>query len=499
MIKRLAYLLIPIAMFIVFVAPYVKGAFGGYHEYITAHVMIALENLSLQGAINHRFRIIQSYPNESDKHIRWVTVRQMSSDGVGYYTTYPPMAVIYPYAVFNLLSIPFNEVAIRLFNLINSLVSAGFLFALILMIVPKYQVIMGIIGVFLYLFGYHNPWFFVKVYSWDTLFYYLLIIATYFFVLLISTSKKIPNAWLQFAFGITTAFTVYTEYQGIFFSFGAVIFCLLFRRQIPAWVATVVIAFVATVMPLAAVIVQYGSINGVQELWSVMYHKAFNEYGTFGSCEGGCEVTRLLLFYAKNYWFHLILLLFFGLALRIKTKLSVFYQLDTRQKATLFVMFVPIVLHHALLLRDIFYHDFASIKFSVFAAAGVAILLSKLAVYITRHSLLLIGVFICVMTVIISWVSLQKRITPGYTEYTARYSAIGSIIRSTASVNEAVFIAGVPLVNPQITYYAKRNITKVDTEAQATDILRDRNLRNGVLYIFDDAATLVEAKRIRLK
>lgn len=92
LLKRNKSLLFVIILFICSIylrLPHLNRHLSDSHEWGTATSMIALENLNVQGALKHKFCIIQTYPREADKYIQNQGFHFFNYEGYGYYTSFP--------------------------------------------------------------------------------------------------------------------------------------------------------------------------------------------------------------------------------------------------------------------------------------------------------------------------------------------------------------------------------------------------------------------------
>jgi hypothetical protein len=59
---------------------------------------------------------------------------------------------------------------------------------------------------------------------------------------------------------------------------------------------------------------------------------------------------------------------------------------------------------------------------------------------------------------------------------------LGKEIKNTSTFDTVVFAMGNAVIDPQLMYYAKRNIKEVNNKEEAIQFLRSRNLSRGIIY-----------------
>jgi hypothetical protein len=99
-------------------------------EWLTANVVRFLQIWSQEGAIKNRFCFNSNYPNPADKNIQNHSHDAYYKDRNGnyYYVSYPPFALIAPYAAFKLFGIYPDVIPLRIFGLFVHFLTALFVF-----------------------------------------------------------------------------------------------------------------------------------------------------------------------------------------------------------------------------------------------------------------------------------------------------------------------------------------------------------------------------------
>jgi hypothetical protein len=238
--------------------PHLNSYLGEQHEWITAHSLIALENLKNYPSKKHLFRLISTYPKSVNYHITdWVIVRIMDKEGVGYYTSYPPFAIILPHLVFSLLKIQANVVNIQSFNMFMHFIGSIFVFLTVYHLSLKKKLFASTFATSVYIFNTASLWFYSATYSWDILWYQLLTINLFIMSRLLTDEK---NKKLHCLFVIMTALLVYTELQSLFFISSAILLLFIFKH--PKKIKFLKILTLSSILPLTIYVIQNSLISG---------------------------------------------------------------------------------------------------------------------------------------------------------------------------------------------------------------------------------------------
>ncbi|MCH7951723.1 hypothetical protein IH980_03235 [Patescibacteria group bacterium] len=216
--------------------PNMNRRLGDDHEWLTAQSLIALENLRSQGALKHRFRILQTYPEETNRFVWDATTRLLSPDGKGYYITFPPFSIIFAYSIFEFLQLEISVLNLQLLNILLHFIAALFVYLLLYDILPRNnRVIPSVVGSATFILMAPNLWFFSNTYSWDIIWHYFWIVGLFIFQKTIksieSDSRENLNVYMG-ALALINFLTIYSEYQGLFFSLSILIFSAVrFKRS----------------------------------------------------------------------------------------------------------------------------------------------------------------------------------------------------------------------------------------------------------------------------
>ena len=234
---------------------------GDDHEWLTAQSLIALENLRSQGALKHRFRILQTYPEETNRFVWDATTRLLSPDGKGYYITFPPFSIIFAYSIFEFLQLEISVLNLQLLNILLHFIAALFVYMLLYDILPRNnRVIPSVVGSATFILMAPNLWFFSNTYSWDIIWHYFWIVGLFIFQKTIksieSDSRENLNVYMG-ALALINFLTIYSEYQGLFFSLSILIFSAVRFKRSKLYRRLFYVIFFSTTSVMLLVLAQY--------------------------------------------------------------------------------------------------------------------------------------------------------------------------------------------------------------------------------------------------
>lgn len=488
-ISKTIGILFVIVLFCISVAirsPITGRSFGDQHEWATAHTLIALEILQSEGAIRNAFRNIQTYPGENNKEIKWVTTRIMDTQGISYYTSYPPFALILAYSIFNTLSIPFTIRSIEMLNMILHGISAVALYLLLYeMLNSKGKQLYALVGVAYYLFLPLHLWFFHKVYSWDIVWHYFWVAELYIAYTLFKTfdahkdQKSLKHIYLL---GILNFITIFTEYQGVYFSIGLCVFAYAKSQRDKRYIAVISAIGVSTILSLALTFLQHVTISGLLPFLQVVYHKLFVQYGTLSAFSRASELSNIVT-HLSTYFLHLLVLSVVLLCLVYVNRRTFVWYEHKINRSFILILFTSVVLHLLLFLPDHIEHEFTLLKLSIIISIVLPFLLSRFDSFFAPHNTSYrIITFLLVTQSIIASVGIY------YREYARqpnqnRYKVLGGQVRDLLSESEVGFINERKCLNPQLIYFTKRNLAYAKSASRAAEWLARHKRNNGKLFI----------------
>lgn len=477
--------------------PNINRPLSKHHEFVTAISLQVINIWQMDGAAKYNFNPVMTYPGTANKYINKyasTTGKMVDVKGNYYYVSHPPFAYILPYLVFQLLHAKATVIAIEVFHLVINFISALFIYLIIcnLQFRKPFEKInwSGICGFSVYLFSAGVLWFQCNTYMSDMLVHLFFLAASYYF-LQISANEKAIIKYLFF-YAVSLFLMIYTSWLGIFFAVSIILYSVIILRKRIFSVINLITAFVS-ILAITLFIYQYSLINGLGNYRDQMSDRLKTRSGWSESSSLFAEVKNFinaLLTILKNYgtsYLPFILLLgFFIYWLAEKRQLTL--KISRRNFLFAWVSILPIVLLHAFLL-DYSGHDFVSLYGSLFLSVAIALAFervrkNKLLSNTTLRLLLFLSIFSSV--VIYYYINRPGKFSLKGDEYSVS-KQLGLEIKNTASYDAVVFTIGTAEMDPQLMYYAERNIKEIKTKKEAFDFLKIRNIKHGFIYYSSNA------------
>lgn len=482
-------LLIVIAAFLVSVAvrwPQLNRPLSAHHEFCTAFTLIALTNWYEDGFTAHhgvpsggfvREGAALMPPEQFTRNERAINL---------YYFSHPPLAYDLPYLVFSVLGVAPNVIGLQVFNLFFHLVTAIALFFAAREIGPAANNSRApLFAAVLYLFMPAPLWFHSNVYMSDMFVQNFWVLHLVFAMRIFHAKGGIPPR-LLLLFGGTLFLTVYTSWLGVFAAITAVLLALWTWRKDPApkWFAVSFVSVCAVMLALGLTAWRYLQVIDAQALLT-HFAARFAVRGTFAMPNGPWPLLRELITNYRMGFLPALLLLVILMIVRFRRITS---SMNDLPGLPLFIALtgVPVLLDHALLLQYA-EHDFAALKAGPLLCGLAGVALASLPERWGSGAL----VATCLAGVLYFY-----RINPLPGMDGGRYAVemeLGNAIAKEAAADEVVFCIGVS-TEPQVVWYAHRNVLGVGSVEQASEFLRGRGLKHGV--VFHTAEGVVSAERI---
>lgn len=498
--KKNIFLLAIIIVFFLFSAsyllrkPYLNSFLEEQHEWITAHSLIALENLKNYPAHKHLFRLISTYPNQVNYHITdWVIVRIMDKEGVGYYTSYPPFAIILPHLIFSLLKIKINVENIQNFNMFVHFLGSIFIFLSVYHLSIKKKFFSSTLATVAYIFNTASLWFYSATYSWDILWYQLLVINLFIMSRLLTTKK---NKKLYYLFVILTMLLVYTELQSLFFIFSVVLLLFVFNH--PQKFKFLKILTLSSIPPLLIYIIQNSLISGPKKFLSTIFMK-FSQYSSLNLQFLNVQEQTIYLNRYKLLLIPIVVLFLIVLFLNILSKKKKINKIFNNQQIIIFLIPLLIFLIHTILMfPDVIVHEFASLTIAISLSYGIGFLISNLNYKKTLKKIFVNSLIVLSASIFIYFSLINFKIYAGEGTNSYRYDLSQEIIQNL-NEDEVLFFASQDIVHPQITYFTKRNFTMVNSSSEARLILEKLGLKKGKIFTLNEWGNIVDIEKVILE
>jgi hypothetical protein len=472
----------------------------------TAQAMITLINWDTQGALSHRFCLLQSFRLEGDKYVFNLGMRLMDGSGNGYYISRPPFSIMFAYILFKAFSIRLEVLNLQILNLIAHLITALFVYQILRIGLAAHpsKDAAALVGSIFFIFLAPNLWFFSTFYSWDTFWVYLWVIGLYQVVKLFQQISEGKASRLSlFGLGVVNFFLVYSEYQGVLYSLSVILVALTriksseyYKRVIGRLVLTSVVAILIS-------FTQYSSIDGLGSFIQAFLHRGYSRSLLAAR-------PRDVLIIGKHYWealgvvlVPLALMALIWLRLRSKQILIRF----TRAELTLlFLAMFPVAVHHILFLEFTGLFRQAILQSTPVLAIIMAMLLSK-TVFLRPEGT--VGMkYLIIVLVIASLIGSVYTYRSYYAQYYAQsrdpegFYLLGETIRSNAKDTEVVFAIGESprvKIRPPVIYYSRRNIQEVRDLKDARVWLERHGRSEGIVFFVKTNFRIDHFERIRAR
>lgn len=473
--------------------PLLDRPLSKHHEFCTALSLRIMQIWYDNGIEKYGFNPVMTYDNEADKFINNhanATGKMLDAEGNYYYVSHPPFAYYFPYFVFKMLRIRPDVLPLQILNLAFHFVSGLFIYFIVCLLsfnrARSYPYRSAIVAFVVYIFLPPTMWFQSNVYMSDMAVHLLFIIGVYTSLKMIIRQKFTSLKYIFF-YCVTLALMIYTSWLGVFFAFGVLVYSLLHVRSNKGFKVLVWTTLLITMVMLQLIVYQYSQINGTMAYLTEM----INRYAMRGSVEPTDQgLLRFMFSYIKmiltviyNYIIHYLIiygliLFFFWLAIS-RRKLKIVFSENGYRFIWLSVM--PVLLMHVFFL-NYSVHDFTVLYFSLFFSVLIGVLYDKIkksgTIPLFRMQL---GITAVVFIMIGQFYFLNPPAFLKSDDRVTYYKHWGEQIKKESSPDEVVF-ADVEDAEPQMVFYAGRNIRKASTLAEASDFLKERGIKKGIWF-----------------
>lgn len=467
--RHLLWLLLAFVVSVGVRLPQLDRPLSAHHELCTALVLIILHNWQTDGFVHHHGAPAISFSGPADLIPPGYTDAPALHEGVLYYLSHPPLAYDLPYLVFTLTGTEANVLGLQVFNLAFHLLTALALYLIVRELLPKGSASPApLLAGVLYLFMPAPLWFHSNVYMSD-MFVQNAWVWHILVVLRMYRSKTVGWKW-PLLVGITLFVTTIISWPGVWA--GVVLFFVAllrwWRSRSAQEVRIMEAAVLGVGLALGYTAWRWLQVVDMEHLLAYFTGRYAERGVTMGG--GAWHALRdLLTGYRTGYLPVIILALAFVVLRRERmTGGLVGWQLFVVVAA------VPVLLDHALLLQYSG-HDFAALKGGVLlcALAGLG------AAGIQRKWSMPLIIATCIAGVLYFY---RTNPMPGHDN--ARYAQerdLGLSIREEALPNETVFVHGFA-AEPQVQWYAKRTIFRVESREKAKELLHAQANAAGVFF-----------------
>jgi len=486
-IKRTFPLLFGIFLISVVVRlPELNRPLSKHHEFCTAISLRIMQIWYDNGIEKYNYNPVMTFNNPADKYINNnanATGKMIDSAGNYYYVSHPPFAYYFPFFIFRTLNIRPDVLPLQLLNLLFHFISGLFVYFMVCLLsfnrarsLPYRPAVVAFV---IYTFLPVTMWFQGNVYMSDMAIHLLFIIGVYTALKMIIRQKFYSPKYI-FLYTLCLALMLYTSWLGVFFAVGILVYSLLHVRSIKGFSVLIWTTIITSIIMLRLIVYQYSQINGLESYLIEM----FNRYTLRGSLEGTDQglfhfmfaylwLLKTLLY---NYVIHYIVIyviigLFVYLAASRKKLKIVFSENGYR---FIWLSVLPVLLLHFFFL-NYSVQDFTVLYASLFFSVLLGILYDKVkksgAVPIRVMQL---GVVITVSLFICQYHAMNFLVRDD------SYSR-GVEIAKAAGKDDVVFWPYQD-IEPQLVFYAQRNVRYAVSEKEAQAFLIQRGLKHGLYF-----------------
>lgn len=487
--------------------PYINRPLSTNYEWVTAHTLVTLQIWEEEGAFAHRFNPIYTFTNPNDHFIKCPISGISDEVGNYYYVSYPPFAFIFAHTVFNLLGVYPNVLALESLNLTLHFVCAWLIYLILnnLTNAKERLSLPALVGTSIYIFAPLSLWHHSNVYFSDILVQTIFLLGIYLSHFFCFKKGKKVN-FIKASLFIVLYLMAYTEWIGFLFAGCLFLVGILFRKQVWEPRSLMFLAFASATLAGLTVLLQYSSINGLQNFIDTAINRYTERSGHTGNHQFYQLDSHLFLanLYLRNYFPQFVIIGFSSfLLLILKARFKGMFRVD--EQIVLFLALAPSLLHHLLLFEFTLVHDMALVKTCVFLSLLTGLLLDRINQETIKISSITFKVIpyvvVACMLVLSTYLYNAHVIEPeGFS-----FKQLGNQIKENATPEDTVFfkttrtlgdfIIAAPenfVIAPQIQYYAGRCIQVVPNLEAAKSHLETYNKPKGVVFTIENPKYLIE-------
>ncbi len=457
-----------------------------HHEFCTAITLIPLQNWYKNGAATYHYSPSVSYDGAANLHIENLTAYPVEENGRYYYLSHPPLVYLLPHAIFSTLRIPPSPLGLQLINLFFHLLSCIFIYKIILLLTGEtdfsYRALTGFL---VYLLAPVCLWFHGNVFMADMFVSNVLIAGLYVALLVFRTSTQSHFISLTALLGLLIFATIYTEWIGNFFAFGVFVLAILKIRKEWRYSWVVLTSVLAVLSGLGLIFWQYSSIAGFETYLAYFEHRffargftRFTDEGTFSFLY---KYAKLLKGILKHYAIGFLPVLLLGgmLFYQFSRTSSSLLSMKPQVKNFLWLAGFPILMHQLIFIEYTVVHDFAVLKGGILIAVGLGYWGVDLTSFRKPVGIAMIATFLlCIGQYY--FINRPGEINQNGDRYDMMMK-LGEAIKENTTDDEVIFLNGYK-PEPQVMYYAGRNMLRATDIATARKILAEREAQKGVLF-----------------
>ncbi len=497
--KTFPFLLLAFMLSVVLRLPQLGRPLSKHHEFCTAVSLRILQNWWDEGIEKFNYLPATNFAKDADKFINNfgnATGSVVDAAGNYYYISHPPLAYYVPYAFFKIIDVRPDVIPLQLFNMLLHFLSAVFVYFIVCLLsfnrARSHLHVPSFVAFLFYLFAPATLWFQGNVYMSDMAVQLPFVIGVYVVLKMIIRQKFYVPKYIFF-YSLVLFSMIYTSWLGVFFAIAVIVYSLLHTRASKGFSMLILLTIGVLFLTLRLIIYQYSSIAGL----SALLTESIDRYlvrGSLGNLQDGFfGFVGSYLFFLKNliynyllnyFFFYLIIAGFIGFVFS-RHKLKITFSENGYRFMWLSVL--PIGLLHLLFL-NYSEHDFTVLYASLFFSVLCGIFYDKIKKSAAVSNQRLNLVFGISLLLLIIHFTISNM--PGPKNYKGeRYDTDklkGEYIAQQAKVDEVVFMLEKP--EPQLLFYAQRNIKVINDANQAMTFLQQRKIASGRIFSLNNGS-----------
>ena len=467
-------LLITLSLFFLTVIlrlPNLNRPLSKHHEFNTAFFLIPMEIWYETSGSNYNFSPVLNYQNKGDKGINNFTGEDTERNGDFYYLSFGAGSYVIPYFFLSFFGGP-SILGLQIFSLFVHLLCALVLIKIAHWFLEEnklntsYSVISGVV----YLFLPATLWFHGNGYTHHSLVVLFFLLSVFYALKLSKNESDKRNVVFLFIF---LFLTIYTEWIGCFLAFFILIFALLKRNE--NYRLVIFICILSVLFGVGLITFQFSQAVGFDKFIFYLRERFFVRSNlNVNSISYVSFILKWGFWYLVGYGSLIFLILFLVLKM---TFTKSWVKIDKR----IWLLGLPILLHHLIFSDFLFSHDYSVLIDSTFFSLLLVLLFSNSQFSKDNFKKNVVLFLLFLASSVVTYYFINR---PGmYSQRGEKYSSfkeIGEFINKNTQKEEVVFIENLPdLPNPQVVYYAKRNFYSVKNTKEMEKIIKNKKVKNA--------------------
>lgn len=469
--------------------PLLDRPLSKHHEFCTAVSLRVLQAWYDEGIENFHYNPVMNYSAPTDKFINNhanTTGKMVDANGNFYYVSHPPFAYYVPFYAFKILHIRPDVLPLQVFNLVLNLISALFIYFTVCLLsfnrARSLPYRPALVAYAIYLFLPATLWFQGNVYMSDMAVHTLYIIGVYIALKMIIRQKFYSPKYIGF-YVLALGLMIYASWLGVFFAAGVLVYSLLHVHDNKGFRVLIWSTILVGILMLRTIVYQYAQINGPGAYLSEMISR-YMVRGSLAETQSGLlhfvfgylwMAGKIVMNYGMHYAMVFLWLLWFMWIVMSRKKLKIVFSQNGYRFIWLSVM--PVVMLHVVFM-NYSGHDFTVLYASLFFSVLIGILYDKVkktGAVPVKH--LQLSIIVSVVVMIATFYAMNYR--PA--EANLYRDSAENIIMPALQEGEVAFMLN-HQPDPQLVFYAQRNIKAVNSEKEAVQFLQKRGFKKGVLF-----------------